>query len=111
MPFKAELTDLILGTTTVTTEVATTSVAILSGELFIMDLKRSNVVLIHLETTTFISLVGTTTTESLIETISTTATITSSVLATSTAVANALCQNGNFVNGLLAPCTDPGCQK
>jgi len=86
-------TTTITGTTTVTTEVATTSVAILS------------------ETTTFISLVGATTTEDLIETISITTTTTSSVLATSTAVANALCQNGNFVNGLLAPCTDPACQN
>jgi hypothetical protein len=111
VPYKAELTDLILGTTTVTTEVATTSVAILSGKIFMMDLKRSNVLLIHLETTTFISLVGTTTTEDLIETISITTTTTASVLATSTAVANALCQNGNFVNGLSAPCTDPACQK
>jgi hypothetical protein len=111
MPYKAKLTDLNLGTTTVTTEVATTSVAILSGKIFMMNLKKSNVLLIHLETTTFISLVGATTTEDLIETISITTTITSSVLATTTAVANALCQSGNFVNGLLAPCTDPACQK
>jgi hypothetical protein len=63
MPYKAKLTDLNLGTTTVTTEVATTSVAILSGKIFMMNLKKSNVLLIHLETTTFISLVGATTTE------------------------------------------------
>ena len=111
MKVDAELTDLILGTTTVTAEAATTTVAILSGKIFIMDLKRSNVLLIYLETTTFISLVGTTTTEDLIQTISITTTITSSVLATSTAVTNALCQNGNFVDGLLAPCTEPACQK
>jgi len=111
MSCKAEFSDLIVGTATVTTEVATTSVTILSGKIFMMDLKRPNVLLIHLGTTTFTSLVGTTTTESLIETISITTTTTSSVLAINTAVANALCQNGNFVNGLSAPCTDPACQK
>lgn len=86
-------TTTITGTTTITTEVATTSVAILS------------------ETTTLISLVAATSTEDIIETISITTTTTSSVLATSTAITNALCQNGNFVNGLLAPCTDPACQN
>jgi hypothetical protein len=104
----SQLTNLVSGTTTLTTDVAATSVTTLSGNIP-YQLFGGSISDIHLDTAVITSLIGTTTTESLIDTTSVTSTVTSSVLATSTA--NALCKSGLFVNGLSAPCTDPTCAE